>query len=136
MVFPETCSEGTPGPNGDAQSTVCLLDADATDADQPGGSAPECVVHNVPVKEIPAIVWNYPDHQCSRYALCLWIFFFTIAVFTVLGNLALSLYMTYLHVHDNKELQTLAERLDAQSQILRQIVANQNITLYNPGAGL
>ncbi|XP_077307101.1 uncharacterized protein LOC143926945 [Lithobates pipiens] len=136
MVHTEGCTEGTPGPNCDAQSTVCLLDAYATDElhnvpldvdkpPAPQGSAPECVVHNMAKKEM--------YREISRWEYCLGIFTFTVILLIALSCFILSLYMLYLHVRDHKLLQTLTEKLEAQSQILRQMAANQLLAKYNPG---
>ncbi|XP_077307652.1 uncharacterized protein LOC143927449 isoform X1 [Lithobates pipiens] len=134
MISNEGCSEGTPGPNYDARSTVCLLDADGTDelhnlpldADQP--PAPEelhCVVENIPKRK--------SCHQCSGVKPHLIIFTLGLICLFILCGLPLFLYMLYQDVHYSNLLQTLTERLDAQSQILKQMVANQIIAGYNPG---
>ncbi|XP_040214518.1 uncharacterized protein LOC120944796 [Rana temporaria] len=154
MVSNEGCSEGTPGPNYDARSTVCLLDADATDdlhnapldADRLlalQGSELNCVVENIPEKEIHTNVQNDPGHRCSGRQcsghqcispqLPYRIFALGLICLLMAVGLPPLMYMLYQDVHYKNLLQTLIERLDAQSQILTQMAANRNIAGYNPG---
>ncbi|XP_077307651.1 uncharacterized protein LOC143927448 [Lithobates pipiens] len=134
MVFTQDYSERTPGPDGDAQSTVCLLDADsesdlqnvAPTADSPPapeGSAPACVVQSRARKEM--------HRQCSGWKRYLLIS--AVIIILLMGNFALYFYMLFLNDCNHTLLQTLTEKLEAQSQILQQMATNQHLAGYNPG---
>ncbi|XP_077307653.1 uncharacterized protein LOC143927449 isoform X2 [Lithobates pipiens] len=84
-----------------------------------------CVVENIPKRK--------SCHQCSGVKPHLIIFTLGLICLFILCGLPLFLYMLYQDVHYSNLLQTLTERLDAQSQILKQMVANQIIAGYNPG---